>query len=821
MRQVTAATIILALLATSAPPALAQDSAQGLRDAIDANTAERVSADAAADSEQTFLTDDELDELVAPVALYPDALLAQVLVAATYPLQVVEAERLLKQKDELSQEELADRLKRADWDPSVTVLASGFPTVVERMSDQLEWTEKLGGAMLNQDDDVLAAVQRKRAEAEDTGYLADNSAQVVSRDDSGSIAIRPADPKVVYVPSYDPEVVYTSRPTTQPYIAPVTQAQSPIANPLVAGALAFGAALLVEQLFGDDDDNHSHKNQGWDGYWSGSRPIDWRDRQFYPRPTLYGAPNDYRDRSWGWERDRYWDPQDRRWLRDSPDARRQYEAQRRDALGWLVVDDPDNGRSVVRGFGPSGPWTENDARLQRIAEREANERQQAEARADRLENRVDQLNEQRRADAIAAERREARTRAAAAAAQQEAKDSAAQATKDAKARAAAEQAQAKAEAKAAAAKQAAADAKAAAARDDAERKAATANDRRDARAAAEARDRARADADAKAKAARAAEADDAKRKAADAKAKAAADDKADAKAKAAAQDKADAKSKAAAQANADAKAKAAAQDKADARAKAAARRSQGGLPRPRPPRRRRAEGRCQGQGRRAAEGRCQGQGRRAAEGRCQGQGRRAAEGRCQGQGRRAAEGGGAAAGGCRAEGRGQAAGAAEGRGAAEGGATAAAEAEGSAEEVREGRQEVPERRRRLKHPLGVADIALKQQQGSFAGIEKRWSRGTSHADRTEKRRSPLRRAGAEPPGLPDAARARRPPAAGHRAAARRAPLADARIAECLTAADRPAPTRRAARRQAKACGCAARAMWSRTPLTNLASLPSG
>ncbi|MFO1141878.1 MAG: DUF3300 domain-containing protein [Amaricoccus sp.] len=574
MRQVTAAAVILTLLATTAPPGLAQDSAQGLRDALEANTSERLSADTTADSEQTFLTDDELDELVAPVALYPDALLAQVLVASTYPLQVVEAERLLKQKEQLSEEDLANKLKQADWDPSVTVLASGFPTVVERMSDQLDWTEKLGDAMLNQDDDVLAAVQRKRAEAEDTGYLADNAAQLVTRDDSGDIAIRPADPKVVYVPSYDPEVVYTSRPTTQPYIAPVTQAQSPIANPLVAGAMAFGAALLVQQLFGDDDNDHKHKNQGWDGYWSGSRPIDWRDRQFYPRPTLYGAPDDYRDRSWSWERDRYWDPQDRRWLRDSPDAQRRYEAQRRDALGWLVVDDPDSRRSVVRGFGPSGPWTADDARLQRIAAREADERQQAEERAARLENRVDRLNEQRRADAIAAERREARTEAAAAAAQQQAKDSAAQAAKDAKARAAAERAQAKAEAKAAAAKQAAADAKAAAERDDAERKAANANDRRDARAAAEARDRAQAAADAKAKAA-AQDKADAKAKAdaqdkADAKARAAAQERADAKAKAAAQERADAKAKAAAQDKADAKAKAAAQDKADAKAKAAA-----------------------------------------------------------------------------------------------------------------------------------------------------------------------------------------------------------------------------------------------------------
>src|SRR4051812_5862481 len=232
MRQVTAAAVLLALLATSAP-LRADDSAAGLRDALDANTTERASSDSGLATEPEFLTEDELDALVAPVALYPDALLAQVLVAATYPLQVVEADRLLKQKDELSDTEIADRLKQSDWDPSVTVLASGFPTVIERLSEHLEETEKLGNAMGNQDDDVLAAVQRKREEAKETGYLADNAAQKVEEDDSGHIAIHSADPKVVYVPTYDPDVVYTSRPTREPYVAPATQAQSPIANPLV------------------------------------------------------------------------------------------------------------------------------------------------------------------------------------------------------------------------------------------------------------------------------------------------------------------------------------------------------------------------------------------------------------------------------------------------------------------------------------------------------------------------------------------------------------------------------------------------------------
>ncbi len=589
MRQVTAATIIFAMIGGSVSPLRAEDTAQGLRDAIDANTADRASADTALDAEPTFLTEEALDHLVAPVALYPDALLAQVLVAATYPLQVVEADRLLKQKDDLSDEVLGERLKAAAWDPSVTVLASGFPTVIERMSDQLEWTEKLGDAMVNQDDDVLAAVQRKREEAKETGYLADNQAQVVEQDDSGQIAIRPADPKVVYVPSYDPDVVYTSRPTAQPYIAPVTQAQSPIANPLVAGALAFGGALLVQQLFGKNDDDRN--NDGWDDYWHRSRPIDWKDRQFYPRPSYRTARGD-RNLAWSSERDRYWNPDQRRWQRNTPEARQFYARERRDALGWVVVDDPQNGRPAVRAFRNENRWTEADQQALRNAQRDAARREQALARTERAAGRRQALAEERRADAIAAERRQARTAAAAKAAQQQAREASAKATKDASARAAAERARAAADAKQAAAAKAAADARATqAARAEAQRKAAA--DARAKRQAAAKAEQARAPdaaADAKSKQAadaKARQAADAKdRQAADAKAKQTADAKdrqaadakdrqaSDAKAKQAADAKArqaaDAKDRQAADAKAKQAADAKARQAADAKARQAA-----------------------------------------------------------------------------------------------------------------------------------------------------------------------------------------------------------------------------------------------------------
>ena len=156
---------------------------------------------------EELLTPEELDTLVAPVALYPDALLAQVLVASTYPLQIVKADRIIAESADIGDADLSATLSDQDFDPSVLVLLSGFPTVVQRMAEDLDWTEQLGIAMLQQDDDVLAAVQRMRAEARDMGYLSSNDAQVIE-EEAEQIYIRPADPEVVYVPTYDPGVEF-------------------------------------------------------------------------------------------------------------------------------------------------------------------------------------------------------------------------------------------------------------------------------------------------------------------------------------------------------------------------------------------------------------------------------------------------------------------------------------------------------------------------------------------------------------------------------------------------------------------------------------
>ena len=157
---------------------------------------------------------EELDQLVAPVALYPDALLAQVLMASTYPLEIVEAERWVKKNPGLKDKALEDALQQQTWDPSVKSLAV-FPQVLTMMSEKLDWTQKLGDAFLAQQADVLATAQSLRAKASAQGSLKDTKEQkVVTTQENNTtvIKIEPTNPEVVYVPTYNPTVVYGAWP---------------------------------------------------------------------------------------------------------------------------------------------------------------------------------------------------------------------------------------------------------------------------------------------------------------------------------------------------------------------------------------------------------------------------------------------------------------------------------------------------------------------------------------------------------------------------------------------------------------------------------
>jgi hypothetical protein len=148
----------------------------------------------------------ELDQMLAPIALYPDALLSQVLIASTYPLEIIQADRWVRSNKDLKTEDALKFAENKDWDPSVKALVA-FPDVLQRLSENVDWTQRLGDAFLNDEDEVMDTVQRLRKRAYASGNL--EKAQHISvEQENDSIVIEPAQERVVYVPVYDTRVVY-------------------------------------------------------------------------------------------------------------------------------------------------------------------------------------------------------------------------------------------------------------------------------------------------------------------------------------------------------------------------------------------------------------------------------------------------------------------------------------------------------------------------------------------------------------------------------------------------------------------------------------
>jgi len=203
---------------------------------------------------------EELDQILAPIALYPDSLLAQVLMAATYPLEVVQADRWVRQNRNLPPEALNNALDRQIWDPSVKALVP-FPDVLSMMSERLDWTQRVGDAFLAQEQDVMATIQELRAKAYASGNLRSSQQQTVSRQGT-IIVVEPANPQVVYVPVYSPMVVYGS--WWYPAYPPVVIYSHPPGAVIAAGLITFGAGIMVATAW-----NH------WWGYW------DWGHRHVY------------------------------------------------------------------------------------------------------------------------------------------------------------------------------------------------------------------------------------------------------------------------------------------------------------------------------------------------------------------------------------------------------------------------------------------------------------------------------------------------------------------------------------------------------------
>jgi hypothetical protein len=206
------------------------------------------------------LSPSQLDGLVAPLALYPDPILSQVLVASTYPLQIVQAERWLEQHSSLTGKALADAAAKQPWDASVQALVM-IPDVLKRLSQNISWASDLGNAVLAQQDGVMQAIQRMRQRAQQNGALQSTPQQTVATTTSNGqnyITIEPASPEVVYVPQYNPEAVWGA--SAYPYPS--------MYYPPGAGLLSFGAGLAVGAIWGG-----SWNNWGWNSGWGNNNIL--------------------------------------------------------------------------------------------------------------------------------------------------------------------------------------------------------------------------------------------------------------------------------------------------------------------------------------------------------------------------------------------------------------------------------------------------------------------------------------------------------------------------------------------------------------------
>jgi hypothetical protein len=224
-----------------------------------------------------------LQQLVAPIALYPDSLVAQILAASTFPEEVVEADRFVQSHPDLKGDALGQALDQQPWDPSVKALAA-FPSVLGNMDKNLSWTSSLGDAYYNQQQEVMDAVQEMRQRAQDAGNLKTTPQQNVTAQGS-TIVIEPASPEVVYVPAYDPWLIYGGPIVAWPgwYPYPGIWYEGPY--------LSFGVGFGIG-FFGG-------YGWGW-GHWG----FDWHrhyavynhDRYYSRSRTFYNRNNFYRDR---------------------------------------------------------------------------------------------------------------------------------------------------------------------------------------------------------------------------------------------------------------------------------------------------------------------------------------------------------------------------------------------------------------------------------------------------------------------------------------------------------------------------------------------
>src|SRR4051794_8660219 len=223
---------------------------------------------------------EQLDSLVAPIALYPDPMLAQALAASTYPLEIIQLRQWLEKNKGLKDKALADAVAKETWDPSIQALAA-LPDVVKRLADDIQWTTDLGNAFLAQQSDVMDAVQRMRKKAQDKGNLQSSEQQKVDTkviEGNSVILIEQANPQVVYVPSYDPMIVYGA-----PFY-PYPPIYYPPAGYYAAGmAISFGIGIAMGAFWGG--------GWGWGCGWGGNNNININRNNNFNRNTNLGGGN--------------------------------------------------------------------------------------------------------------------------------------------------------------------------------------------------------------------------------------------------------------------------------------------------------------------------------------------------------------------------------------------------------------------------------------------------------------------------------------------------------------------------------------------------
>src|SRR5579871_6193104 len=221
---------------------------------------------------------DQLDSLVAPIALYPDPMLAQVLAASTYPLEIIQLQQWLGKNPGMKDKALADAVTKKPWDPSVQALA-GLPDVVKRLADDIQWTTDLGNAFLAQQNDVMDAVQRMRKKAQEKGTLKTTDQQKVETrviESKPVIVVEQANPQVIYVPSYDPYVVWGAP------LYPYPPIYYPPAGYYAAGmAISFGIGVAMGAFWSG--------GWGWNCGWGGNNVYINRNNNFNRNTNMGGG----------------------------------------------------------------------------------------------------------------------------------------------------------------------------------------------------------------------------------------------------------------------------------------------------------------------------------------------------------------------------------------------------------------------------------------------------------------------------------------------------------------------------------------------------